>query len=58
MVVPATSTEEITGCITRLLEDSQLRDRLRILGLARAESYSWAQGARTMVELLESIRAR
>jgi len=53
-----TSIEDITDCITRLLEDPQLRDRLRLLGLARAERYSWTQGAHAMVELLESIRAR
>ena len=53
-----TSVEDISGCITRLLEDPQLRDQLRLLGLARAERYSWEQGARNMVELLESIRDR
>jgi glycosyltransferase involved in cell wall biosynthesis len=52
-----TSTQEIADCITRLLKQPQLRDRLRQLGLARAEFYSWKNGARNLVEVLESTRA-
>ncbi len=52
-----TSIEDMTDCIGRLMADPELRERLRLLGLARAESYSWANGARNLVELLESVRA-
>jgi glycosyltransferase involved in cell wall biosynthesis len=51
-----TSTEDMAGRISQLLNDPQLRNRLRLLGLTRAKHYTWAQGARTVVELLKSIR--
>lgn len=51
-----TNIEDIANCISKMLEDPEFRKRCRQLGLTRAEHYTWAQGARTMVELLESLR--
>ena len=51
-----TNTADITASITRLLEDAKLREQCRQRGLERAKHYTWAEGARTMVEILESLR--
>ncbi len=51
-----TSIDDIAKSISRVLEDRELRDLFRQRGLKRAEFYTWAQGARTMVDLLESIQ--
>jgi glycosyltransferase involved in cell wall biosynthesis len=40
-----TSPEELAVCIARLLEDAQLRERLRAAGLARAASFTWRASA-------------
>ena len=51
-----TNIEEMAVNISRMLEDVEFREQCRNLGLARAQHYTWAQGAQTMVALLESLR--
>jgi alpha-1,3-rhamnosyl/mannosyltransferase len=47
------SHAELAACVLRLLREPDLRARLRALGLARADTYSWTAGADTMVRVLE-----
>ncbi len=47
--------EEMTAAIVRLLQDSNLRERLRLKGLARAELFSWEKGAQRMMAVLEDV---
>jgi glycosyltransferase involved in cell wall biosynthesis len=53
-----TDIEDIASCISRILQDSPLRERMRTSGLARAKHYSWTRGARNMMELFDSIQAQ
>jgi glycosyltransferase involved in cell wall biosynthesis len=47
------SVEQIAAAITRVVEDRELRDRLREQGLARAGTFTWARAARRHAELYE-----
>jgi glycosyltransferase involved in cell wall biosynthesis len=46
------SIEEMAGTIRRALEDSCLRDRLRVKGLSRAADFSWQRCARETMQIL------
>lgn len=48
------SVEEMAQAIGRALEDSDLRERLRRGGLARAAEFSWERCARETLRVLES----
>ena len=52
------SHADIAAAIGRLLSDTPLRQDLRGRGLKRAEHYSWATGARTMMGILEEVAQR
>ena len=47
------SEHEIANAISRLLGDASLRDELRIKALERVKSFSWRNGARKMMSILE-----
>jgi glycosyltransferase involved in cell wall biosynthesis len=44
------STSEIAGAVTRLLDDQPLRARLSALGRVRAEMFTWGRAARLTLE--------
>jgi glycosyltransferase involved in cell wall biosynthesis len=44
------STSEIAGALTRLLDDQALRARLSALGRVRAELFTWERAARLTLE--------
>ncbi len=52
------SDQDIAQCLGRLLNDRNLRQQLRELGLARASHYSWEKGAATMIEVLRQAAGR
>lgn len=51
------SIEEMSHTIRRALEDSELRGRLRRVGLARASEYSWERCARETLQLFTETAA-
>ena len=52
-----TSPDDIAAALTRLLDDPELRDRLRLRGLERSRHYSWERGARETMTVLEAAAA-
>ncbi len=47
--------DELAHAITRLLENSQLREELRQKGYERAKQYTWAESARKMLTIYEQL---
>ena len=52
------SVEEISESIRRVLRDSELRERMRELGLARAARFSWERAAKETEAVYDSVRRR
>jgi glycosyltransferase involved in cell wall biosynthesis len=48
---------QMAATMTRLMEDAELRERLRALGLARVQSFTWARSARLTLESYERALA-
>jgi len=46
------ATEDIAAGMERLLTDTALRERLRVVGRARAARFSWDETARRTAEVL------
>ncbi|HEX4973121.1 MAG TPA: hypothetical protein VFV69_18905, partial [Steroidobacteraceae bacterium] len=55
LLVDPESVVEIAAGIVRLLEDAQLRARLRTAGLERAQNFTWQRTAAEVMEVLESL---
>jgi O-antigen biosynthesis alpha-1,3-mannosyltransferase len=49
------SPAEIAAAIERVVLDRGFSERLRTLGLARAEVYSWEESARVVLEAIEAV---
>jgi len=53
------SVDEISQCMGRISEDAVLRDRLRLLGPARAAQLTWHRSAERMLEVVsEAVNSR
>jgi glycosyltransferase involved in cell wall biosynthesis len=55
LLVDPESVVEIAAGIVRLLDDEQLRARLRAAGLERAQNFTWQRTAAEVMEVLESL---
>jgi glycosyltransferase involved in cell wall biosynthesis len=55
LLVDPDSIEDIAGGIVRLLEDQQLRARLRSAGAERAQRFTWQRTAAEVMDVLESL---
>jgi glycosyltransferase involved in cell wall biosynthesis len=57
LLVDPDDPAEIAGAIRRLLNDDDLRDRLRAAGLARAATFTWRKTAETVLGVYRAVLA-
>jgi glycosyltransferase involved in cell wall biosynthesis len=55
LYAPADGAEAWTAALRRIAGDVQLRDRLRVAGLARAKQFSWDESARRHLALFAAM---
>ncbi|CAG9231653.1 glycosyltransferase family 4 protein [Burkholderia vietnamiensis] len=54
LLCDAYSPPDIAAAIARVMDDADLRDRLRVLGREHAQRYSWQRSARALLEILRA----
>jgi glycosyltransferase involved in cell wall biosynthesis len=55
LYAPADDAREWTASLRRIVDDEELRQRLRVAGLERAKLFSWDRSAERHVALFRSV---